>query len=76
MMPINVKIRELFKELDTMDTSFDSSGERYWDIKLRLFQEITKKYGTEYSSQTAKAVNLPAAIVSIIVKMERKILHI
>jgi hypothetical protein len=76
MASINVRIRKLFHELDTMDTSFDSSGERYWDIKLALFREITHKYGTEYSPETVNASHIPSALVTIVLKMEREIANI
>jgi hypothetical protein len=71
MKSINKQIRKLFDELDKVDSEKDF--EEYWDVKLRLFQLITKKYGiAEYSPKTCKMLNVPAALVSTIVKMERE----
>jgi len=73
----NEEIRNLFRELEKTSTDFNildiyNNEGKYWDIKLRLIREITKKYGQEYSPETIKILNIPCAILSIIVEMERE----
>jgi len=68
------RIRELFKEMDSIDVRTEIDyGRKYWDTKLALVHEITKKYGTgiAYSPKDLLDLKIPAGICSIIVSMER-----
>jgi hypothetical protein len=71
------RIKELFKEMDSIDVRTETDyGRKYWDVKLSLIHEITKKYGSElgidYSPNELKTLHVPAGLCSIIVKMERE----
>ena len=68
------RINELFAEMDSVDVRTETDyGRKYWDIKLSLVHEITKKYGigVAYSPDDLLELKIPAGICSIIVNMER-----
>ena len=60
--------RQKIKFADVKD--FNEYAEKYWDVNLLLFQEITKLRGTECQPEITKVLNIPAAIISLVIDME------
>ena len=72
----NKIIIDLFEELDNlgMKNELDSDGyaEQYWNIKMRIVEEISSRYDNTYNPETLRALKIPCGIMSIIVEMERE----
>jgi hypothetical protein len=72
----NKKIIELFEELDALaeqpTPSVDEYATQYWDIKMRIVEEISRRYDCTYSPETLRILGIPCGIMSMIVEMERE----
>ena len=69
----NHRIIQLFQKMDAASESYSLLKESlYWDIKVTLVCEISKKYGpVTYDAKTIERLHIPAAFLSMIVNMER-----
>jgi hypothetical protein len=72
----NKKIIDLFEELDTLaeqpTPSIGDYAKAYWDVKMRIVEEVSHRYGTSYNPEVLRALRVPCGIMSIIVEMERE----
>ena len=72
----NKKIIELFEELDEIANqptpSIEEYATQYWDIKMRIVEEISHRYDNTYSPEVLRTLRIPCGIMSIIVEMERE----
>jgi len=72
----NKKIIELFEELDSLgmknELASDNYAEQYWNIKMRIIEEVSHRYGNTYNPENLRALRVPCGIMSIIVEMERQ----
>lgn len=72
----NKIIIDLFEELDALaeqpTPSIEDYAKEYWNIKMRIVEEISSRYDNTYNPETLRALKIPCGIMSIIVEMERE----